>query len=87
MWKIFQGTANLMSDEKGIMCVLILASATVATVMGKMDGNGFAAACSVIGTIYCWVQHKCNIADMNTPDEPSPSLNVGQIVTEVKKIL
>jgi hypothetical protein len=86
MWKIVQGTVNLMGDEKGIMCVLILACATAATILGKMDGNGFAAACSVIGSIYCWTQHKENMNDANN-NVQRPGFNPSEIITEVKKVL
>ena len=64
MIKPLWGICGILASKKGVMCVLILACTTTAAILGHVDGTGFAAAMSVIGTVFCWTTHKESIAQL-----------------------
>lgn len=59
---ILNGIKGLLSSRKGTLCLLVLASMSVLAGLGKIDGMAFAAGCTVISSIYCFVQHRVDIA-------------------------
>ena len=64
MIKPLWGITNLLASTKGVMCILILIAATVATLLGKVDGMGYSATMSVLGVIFCYTAHKTDIAQI-----------------------
>lgn len=55
MFKFYKlGISQLLTSSKGTMCLMILGSMTILAALNKIDGIAFSAACSVLGSIFCW---------------------------------
>lgn len=50
---VLQGTIGLMRSTKGVLSLLVLASVTALTFLGRVDGTSFAAVCSIVAGIFC----------------------------------
>jgi len=62
--KLTDGIRGLLASRKGMLCLLILAIATVALFCGKLEGIYYAAIIGTIGTIYTFVQSRVDMAAM-----------------------
>lgn len=56
------GLIGLIQSRKATMSLIILACATVALFIGKLDGVSYAAVIATIATIYNVAQHRVDIA-------------------------
>lgn len=54
------------------MSLLILACASVALFIGKLDGTSYAAVIATVATIYNFTQHRVDIAAMQPPPRGTP---------------
>ena len=62
------GFIGLLKSKKATMSLIILACATTAVMLGKIDGMSFSAVVGTIGTIYCWTAHKVDLATLSVPE-------------------
>ncbi len=58
------GIVELLKSKKATFCLIILACATTALLMKRMDGTSYAAVIATLATIYNFVQHRI---DMQLP--------------------
>jgi hypothetical protein len=59
---ILEGIKGLLKSRKGTLCLIVLHCLTILAALGKIDGIAFTAGCTLISTIYCFVQHKVDLA-------------------------
>jgi hypothetical protein len=66
------GIIELFKSSKGTLCVMVLSAMTVLAFLGKLDPNGvsFSAGCTLISAIFCWTQHKTDIATLASKEYP-----------------
>ena len=67
---ILNGLKGLLSSRKGTLCLLVLTSMSILAALSKIDGMAFAAGCSIISSIYCFTQHRADIASMQVQFPP-----------------
>lgn len=60
------GLIELFKSKKATLSLIILACATTALFMGKLDGQWYAAVISSIVLIYNWTQHKIDLQQAAT---------------------
>lgn len=61
------GLIDLFKSRKATMCFIILACATPALFIGKLDGMSYAMIVSSIVLIYNFTQHRVDLASMQIP--------------------
>ena len=61
---MLKGVKGLLSSRKGVLCLLVLISMNVLAYVGKIDGMSFCACCTLISSIYCFVQHRVDLASL-----------------------
>lgn len=62
------GIVGLVKSKKATLSLLILAVSAVLSFTGHMD-PAFAAIVATIQGIYCWTQHKVDLACINQPPQ------------------
>ena len=60
--KIDNGIAGLLASKKGTLSLLMLACATAAVLLGKIDGISYAAVVTTVSSVFMWTQHKTDMA-------------------------
>lgn len=76
------GITKLFLSSKATLCLLILLCATIADLLGKMDGMSYAATISTIAVIYNYCQHRVDI--QQSINSSSLIQSGAQIITEMK---
>jgi len=64
------GLLELFKSKKATMSLIILAAASTALFMGKLDGTSYAAVIATVATIYNFCQHAIDKIKANLPNLP-----------------
>jgi wobble nucleotide-excising tRNase len=62
MKALLHGVKKLLVSSKGTLSLIILSIATIALFYGKLPGAYYAAVVGSISTIFCYTQHRTDIA-------------------------
>lgn len=62
------GLLELFKSKKATMSLIILACATTALFMGKLDGTSYAAVIGTVAAIYNFCQHAIDKISASLPD-------------------
>lgn len=69
---VVKGLTGLLGSRKGTLSLVILICITALCALGHLDGNAYAAVCTVISGIFCFTQAKTDQAAIASPTCPTP---------------
>ena len=79
------GPIGLLDSKKGTLSVLMLICATLAVILGKIDGLSYSGIVSIVSSVFMWTAHKTDIAKIKAVQTvDSTQIIANQVADSVK---